>query len=153
MTDDQKLALERYRNVLSYLQYEQAIYWTRVGFVIAAQAGFIAFGGRLIYETIANPTKLSLAVSIGICCIAFTIGVLGLRTTKGSLRWIYRWQEILRGLEPNAYGDIEVFRGTPSADGLPTYSVRAAANHILYVFMFAWAIMAIAVAWSYLASQ
>lgn len=111
MTEAQKLALERYRNILGYLQYEQAVYWTRVGFVITAQAALAAIGARLIYEAMRTPSALAISMSAGICLVALALGAIGIRTTTGSLRWIYRWQEILRRLEPDAYGDIEVFRG------------------------------------------
>ena len=148
MTDAQKLALERYRNILSYLQYEQAIYWTRVGFVITAQAALAGLGARFIYEALQVPTVLSIAMSAGICVMALSVGVIGIRTTTGSLRWIYRWQDILRKLEPDAYGEIEVFRGTEAkVPGLPNHSVRAAANHILYVFIAAWLILLVCLVW------
>ncbi len=148
MTEIQKLALERYRNILTYLQYEQAIYWTRVGFVITAQAALAGFGARLIYEALLNPTVLSMVMSSGICIVALSVAVIGIRTTTGSLRWIYRWQNILRKLEPDAYGDIEVFRGTEiKVPGLPNHSVRAAADHILYVFIAGWLVLLAGVVW------
>ncbi len=139
LLERQKIALERYRNVIGYLQYENAIYWTRVGFFITAQAALVGFGGRLLFDALGKFDTLGFWFAGGICVLGLALCTIGLRTTKGSLRWIYRWQSILRKLEPDAYGEIEVFRGTENGlPGLSGYSVRDAANHVLYVFGVSW---------------
>jgi len=138
--ESEKMGLARYRNILGYLQYENAIYWTRVGFLITAQAVLVGFGGRLLFGTQSGATEpLAFWFAGGVCVLGLALCIIGLRTTRGSLRWIYRWQGILRKLESDAYGEIEVFRGTENGlPGFPGHSVRDAANHVLYVFGVSW---------------
>jgi hypothetical protein len=152
--DSEKLALERYRNVIGYLQYENGIFWTRVGFIIAAQAGLIAFDVQLLFSVLQKPNSLAFWFVGGICVLGLAICFIGLRTTSGSKRWIYRWRDILLKLEPDAYGEIEVFRGTEnSAPGLPRHSTREAANHLLYVFVASWLVLLVVLALSIIIPQ
>jgi len=39
--EDPKLALERYRNVMGYLQYENTAFWTRSGFMLVGQTALL----------------------------------------------------------------------------------------------------------------
>lgn len=136
---EKSVALERYGYVLNYLAYENTAYWNRIGFVIAAQGALIAFGAGQVLEVQKGHSPFAAMVAFGLGILAVALCLLGLRMVKGSLRWIYHWHAILRELEPNAYGDIELLRDAKRiTHGEHNYSVREVANHVMYLFIVAW---------------
>jgi hypothetical protein len=136
------VALTRYGQVLGYLQYENTVYWTRVGFVMAAQAALIAFSANHMLA-VQNPhSPLSLPVALGAGVLGLVLCLLGLRMVQGSVRWINHWHDLLRELELTAYGDIQVFRNTGSiARGGHSYAIKDAASQVMYVFIVAWLLL------------
>ncbi len=41
--DATKIAIERYRNIIGYLQYENSMYWTRRGLMLIAHSTLFGF--------------------------------------------------------------------------------------------------------------
>jgi len=108
---EQKIALEQYRNILGYLQYENTMYWTRAGFMLVAQAALLSPLARLLPL---SPSKVDwgfVAVTIGLGTFGLVLCYLWLQVIGGVLWWIDRWHELLVKIEPAAYGDTKVFRG------------------------------------------
>ena len=136
--DEQRVALQQYGYVMGYLQYENSVYWTRVGFVIAAQAALVAFGAGQMSEAAKTHSVFPAIITIGSGLLGVILCLLGLRMTEGSVRWINHWIKILCALELKAFDDIQVFR---DSDNIVQGGLRGAANHVLYVFMGAWGIL------------
>jgi hypothetical protein len=140
--DARDVALTRYGQVLGYLQYENTVYWTRVGFVMAAQAVLIAFGAKLTLEVQKPHSPLSLPVALGSGVLGLVLCLLGLRMVQGSVRWIDHWHKTLHALEPIAYGGTQVFRDTDhTVRGNHNYSAKDAASQVMYVFIVAWLLL------------
>lgn len=61
---------------------------------------------------------------------------------QGGLRWLYRWERLLREIEPFAYGDLEVLRNSKTDEpGTMNISVRNLANKVLDVFIWTWIVV------------
>src|SRR5207253_1996939 len=135
-----KIALEQYRNVIGYLQYENTVYWTRSGFMLVAQVALLGFLAR------AFPTFEEKTGWIG-GIVIIGLGVFGLilcyqwnRVNDGALWWINRWHSILLTIEPKAYEDIKVFRGAVDQTEHHTdrRPVKIASKYVLLLFASIW---------------
>ncbi len=141
MDENTKLALERYRNVIGYLQYENTVYWTRSGFLLTAEAALLGFNARVVPATIEDITWPALGMSMGLCVVALLICLLGLKMLENSVQWISRWLQLLTAIEPAAYGaDLQVFRGM-NISGAPGHFARDTAKYVIYVFIGAWTLI------------
>lgn len=136
---DPKIALEQYRNVLGYLQYENTIYWTRSGFMLVAHSALLGFLTKLM----PSPDEAnwqSIGLSFGISLFGLALSLLWMKALLSALWWINRWHGILLRLEPDAYGDIEVFRGAVAAEGdtKTRHGARRIAEQVALLFRLVW---------------
>jgi hypothetical protein len=109
--DDRKVALEQYRNVLGYLQYENTAYRTRSGFMLVAQAALPSPLARVTPLSSSQVNWYVVVLILGLATIGLMLCRLWWLAAEGPSWWIERWHDVLVKLEPRAYGDIEVFRG------------------------------------------
>src|SRR5688572_28010002 len=92
--DKQKIALEMYRNVIGYLQYENAAYWTRAGFMLVVQSILVSLVGKLVVEGGDNKLHSSTVLAgtgllgIALCAVSWRIASIG-------VKWTTRWKEKL----------------------------------------------------------
>lgn len=137
---DPKIALERYRNVIGYLQYENNTFWVRSGFMLVAHSALLGFLAKVLPEPTRNAPWMSIGVSVSIGMLGLALSFLWVRTIEGALWWIQRWQNILLELEPAAYGKIHVFRGVvdPGSDDRPHHSTRGTAKRVAILFRVTW---------------
>jgi hypothetical protein len=140
MNEDTKIALERFRNVLGYLQYENTVYWTRSGFLLTAEAALLGFSARVVPTDTAIASWPALVLGLGLCAVGLILCWLGLRMIRNSLHWIDRWIQLLTVIEPTAYGEeLKVFRGLEASSApTPSHFARDTAKYLIYVFVLAW---------------
>jgi hypothetical protein len=139
MAEEQKIALERFRNVVGYLQYENTVYWTRSGFLLASQAALLGFGARVLPTSTGSNNASAIAICMVLALVALVICLIGLRMVDNSVTWINRWISILREIEPLAYGDMRVFRDTEASSEIPgKHFARDTAKYLIFVFVVAW---------------
>jgi|GEM_PF-6313821 len=140
MNDDQKLALEQFRNVIGYLQYENTVYWTRSGFLLTAEAALLGFNARVVPTSVSDASWPALGIAFGLCAVALVLCWLGLKMIENSLYWINRWIGLLQSMEPDAFGDkYKIFRDLDTSDGqASTHFARDTAKYLIYVFIVAW---------------
>jgi uncharacterized protein involved in cysteine biosynthesis len=152
MAEEQKIALEQFRNVVGYLQYENMAYWTRSGFLLATQAALLGFSARVVPTSTNALSAPAIAICVCLAVVALIICWIGLKMINNSITWIDRWIQILREIEPLAYGDRKVFRGTETSYGDPgKHFARDTAKYLIFVFVVAW--LALLVYAGYLFSQ
>jgi hypothetical protein len=137
---DAKFALEQYRNILGYLQYENTIYWTRSGFMLIAHSTLFGFLTRLLPQSNAEKAWQGIGLSFGVCMLGLALSFLWTRAIMEGLRWIDRWHSILLTLEPDAYGEIAVFRGavTSGDHSAPRRGVSKVALDVALLFRYVW---------------
>jgi hypothetical protein len=137
--DEQKIALEKYRNILGYLQYENTIFWTRSSFIIVAQASILGFSFRL-FPIEGNPTWTQLFIILFVGVIGIVLCIIWAKMNKSSIFWINRWITLLKRIEPDAYGEIEVFRGIDdiSSEKAKVHSLRRASDYVRNIFLITW---------------
>lgn len=137
--DSDATALAKYSAVMSYLQYENTVYWTRAGLVVAAQGALLGFSASLFLEAFAKATGPALSLAIAVALLGGFFCLIGIMMNNGGLRWIRRWERICRDLEPQAFGATEVLRNPEKPEpGTNNRSVRALANVLLYVLLATW---------------
>ena len=138
--NDPKLAIERYRNVIGYLQYENTTYWTRSGFMLVANSALLGMLSRSVPDPSASAPWLSVVVWQVVCMIGLYLSVMWIRALQGALLWISRWHDILLQLEPEAYGAINVFRDAvfPGDSRARRHEVRRVAERVARLFRLAW---------------
>lgn len=145
MNDEQKIKLEQYRNILGYLQYENRTYWTRSGFMIVAQTILFRFITQKLPLVKEEDFWFNITAVAFSCILGFYLTSLWRTINKSGKWWIERWHSILLELEPDAYGDIEVFRGvvdnTKKTDARP--SVKQVVEQVTTVFLLIWILSSI----------
>ena len=101
------IALKRFDTVMRYLAYENAAYYTRGQFFLAANGALLAFASN----TLTKPHDISamrLVQIISVFGLALTF--LWMRSEKNAKYWIDRWEDICKKFEPDAFGEVKVWR-------------------------------------------
>lgn len=132
-------ALEQFGHVMSYLQYENSMYWERSNFFMVASTALFGFmatnllplGGNLSWEKILPLLIVSVAGG--------TLTRLWHLSLRASEHWIDHWHEILRKLEPQSFGEISLFRDLPpDKGGAQRIRIRSVATYTLLLFYVLW---------------
>ncbi len=135
--------LERYGILMSYLQYENTIYWGRGNFFLLAQSALFGFVIASLPSMLAS-TPWNKILIPGFGSIA---GLIVARMWQIALRsgefWINHWHSILMELEPKAFGKQKVLRGLATLEGQrePKERARMVAHDILILFYVLWIIL------------
>jgi hypothetical protein len=142
---DPKIALERYRNVIGYLQYENNTFWVRSGFMLVAHSALLGFLTKILPEPTSSAASMNIVLSLGIGIVGLILSFLWTGVIQGALWWIERWHSILLSLEPEAYGTVEVFRGAVGDRSQEERhrSTRGAARRVALLFRIAWIVAVI----------
>ena len=130
----QKEALEAYRNLVGYLQYENTVFWTRLGFIYVANAALLAAAIKPFESHLQcpeNPTSIALSV-LGVVGVLLCLA--GVYFAKDGKIWIDYWTEKLIQIEPAGYGDVTLFRSRP----LHKTRLRETANALMGMFFLLW---------------
>jgi hypothetical protein len=152
--DGVELALKRYAAILSYLQYENAIYWTRSQhFLFAHAAIFGFFASQLSAKPTGKAWMLHVATSVVALAGLALSGIWWRALTAGDY-WINRWQRLLQELEQHAMGDLCLMRPSMSEPKRPRARLVAKQAAILFVILWsialAYAISCLIAKWQHI---
>jgi hypothetical protein len=118
--DDQKL--QQYGILMSYLQYENAVYWERANFFLVASVAFFSFVVTnlppLRPQTPWEQVLIFLVASLTGLCLSY----LWWRGLQIGEFWIDHWHSLLRQLEPDAFGELKVLGGFKQREGGPLFN-------------------------------
>jgi hypothetical protein len=112
-------SLERYRIVMAYFSYENAVYWQRGSlFLVASTAlfGLVAKDLPLLNPAWAWERIASMLVVV---VAGLFLTLLWHRSLQAGEYWIYHWHDILRRLEAGAFGDMKLLREFAPPVGAP----------------------------------
>lgn len=141
MPDDspRSVALERYRILMAYLQYENATYWARANFFLVANSLIFGFVVRALTgpSPILRPPTI---VAIGLSgVVGFYLTTLWKDALDGGGYWCDRWERILRELEPAAFEQTHVLRRIENPqERAPTKRARRVAERTVTLFLVVW---------------
>lgn len=108
--DVERVALERYRIVAAYLQYENTIYWQRGQLFLVASAALFGFASQnLPLLSAAQPIE-EVIVCLGLALAGLVLANLWHRSLRAGEFWVHHWHDVLRSLEPQAFGEHRLFR-------------------------------------------
>ncbi len=147
---DNTTTLERFGQVMSYLQYENSMYWERGSFFMLASTALFGFMATNLLPLGATPRWEKVLVLLVVSVAGGALTVLWHRSLHAAEWWIDRWHKILRDLEPRAFGDTVLFRELPpDKGGPPRIRMRSITKWTLVLFYVLWGM---AVVYSFVAS-
>ena len=146
---DNATVLEKYGHVMSYLQYENSVYWQRGNFFMIASTALFGFMASNLAPLGASPRWEKILALLVVSVAGGTLSVLWHRSLLAAEYWIDHWHEVLRELEPQAFGDTHLFRTPPPDKGGPRrIRMRRITEHTLVLFYILWGM---ALAYSFVA--
>jgi len=120
--------------MLSYLVYENTVYWTRSSFFLAANAGLLGFVASKLPSS-SRDVHGAQAIILTVACLGGAIlSILWHRALKVGETWISRWERVCVTLEPEAFGEIEIWRNRPGGGD----SAKRVAHHTAWLFSILW---------------
>lgn len=131
MPDAQDIALKRFDSMSRYLSFETTMYWTRSQFFLVANAGLLAFMATKLFD----PDLIHPYLAAMVCLFGAALSLnwyLALRTGQ---YWTHRWEMVCVALEPDAMGDIEVFRNCRAPGHISTKRI---ARITAVLFLLVW---------------
>jgi hypothetical protein len=136
MTQGPRLALQRYGILISYLAYENTLYWQRAGFFLAGESGLLVFSLTQLPRDSARlrDALLPAGIAIGGLCLSW----LWHRALTISAVWIEHWHDTLEELERAAFGDLVVLTTDKRAEIEARGSLKGIARAVPWVFAIAW---------------
>jgi hypothetical protein len=134
--------LEQYGIIMSYLQYENSMYWGRANFfLIACTAlfGFVAMNLPTLTKATRWESLLALLAASGAGLALSLLWKLGLQSGEF---WIHHWHSVLKDLEQGAFEDLTLLRQFQPNQGSPKHvSARKVARSTLLVFYVLWGVL------------
>ena len=85
----QKEALEAYRNLVGYLQYENTVFWTRLGFIYVANAALLAATIKPLESHLQDPQSRISIVLVVLGIVGVLLCLAGDYFAKDGKIWIY----------------------------------------------------------------
>lgn len=113
-----KIELERYRNVIAYLAYENAAFWTRSAAMLVVNVALLGGVFGLMSRPPEKPASGYWALLLLAPALGLIVSTLWFLTLFGARWWIRRWLAVLVELEPLAYGEQKVMRGAFEKGGV-----------------------------------
>lgn len=144
--EDDGQALERYRIVMGYLQYENSVFWQRGHFFFLTSAALFGFVSSRLPLLTRNSSWENVGATLVMSIAGLVLCLLWKRALDAGNFWIAHWHHILRDqLEPLAFPeDIRVLRdfGPEPADPRRV-KARLVAEGPIYLFMVLWLLLAV----------
>jgi len=112
--------VQQYEILMSYLQYENSAYWGRANFFLVASiafAGFVMTNIPSFEEALSWKQVFTFLVS---SLIGLSLSFLWWKSLQSGEFWIDRWHFLLKKIEPDVFGDMEVIRGMKQREGGPS---------------------------------
>lgn len=106
------LALKRYNCILSYLAFENNVYWVRGQVFLVVNTALVAFVlNQVPAQASPAPTWNRIYVLAFVSVVGLVLTWLWKATLTAGEHWIRHWTEILKDdLEADAFGSIHVWR-------------------------------------------
>lgn len=141
---DGKTALERYRIIMGYLQYENSIFWQRGHFFFLTSGALFGFVLSKLPLLTENSSWEIVGTTLIMSIAGLSLCYYWKRALDAGDFWVAHWHHILRDqLEPLAFpDDVRVFREFKPESGDPhRVEARLAARGPLYLFSILWILL------------
>jgi hypothetical protein len=136
-----QLAVARYGILMSYLAYENTMFWQRSGFFLAGNGALIAFGVSRVELDSARIRDVAIPVSLAVGGLMLTW--IWRRALTGAAVWIDHWHSTLDQFEAGAFGNIEVLTPEVRARVGRKAPMKRLAVHVTTLFSLGWCVMLI----------
>lgn len=124
--------LEQYGILMSYLQYENSTFWVRSNFFLLANTALLGFLITSLPDIHPPNNWARILIPFVGCITGFILSILWLFALKSGEWWIKRWHSLLIKIEPQAFGEISVFRGVLNSKSKLEYGSKLGARGINY---------------------
>lgn len=134
--------LQRYGIIMSYLQYENGVYWQRGNFFLVASAALLGFvATKLPILTKAASWELLITILI-VSITGIFLSFLWQKGLAAGEFWIDHWHYILEDLEESAFPNHKVLKDfQPRPGGLKRVSAKFVAKGAMYLFYILWGLL------------
>jgi hypothetical protein len=135
--------LDQYSVIMSYLQYENSMYWGRSNFFLLAHSALFGFVITNIPSLGSENSWTDLiALAVG-SIIGLILAILWRTALTSAIFWINHWHAILIKLEPKAFDKIKILRGyvNPKSIYEPKRKARNVAFHVVILFKYIWSLL------------
>jgi hypothetical protein len=137
-SDQSPDALKQFDILIGQLRFEHTIMWTRIGFMMVAQAallGFFASAVDKIEKVETWPGWVRLLVELAFPFVGFSLVVIFWQMKVATDWWTHRWYGLLEGREKAAFDDVDLFRNLPVEPPLRWWpqTIRPAAVEVMKV--------------------
>ena len=143
---DADRSLEQYRVLMSYLQYENSAYWMRANYFLLANSIVFGFTIRVVTSaaSLREPTSVA---AIAVCSVAgFILVRLWWKALEAGAYWCDRWEDLLRQIEPSAFGPLAVLRDIDNhLEQPPIRRARSVARATVLLFVGLWTLSSLVV--------
>ncbi len=131
--------LDRYSTLMSYLQYENSMYWGRANFFLVGSTALFGFFAANLPAP-SPSTEWHRVIALAVVGLAgFILTLLWHRCMWAGEFWLDRWHTLLKEIEPLAFGDRMVFRDVQRREGGPRLvHARPVARRTVYLFYCLW---------------
>jgi len=134
--------LEQFGQVMSYLQYENSVSWDRANFFLLASTALLGLGAASLLPLGKTPTWEKIIILTVLCLAGLRLSHLWKRMLDAADYWQDHWHSILRQLEPEAFGDLKLFRVPPPEQGGPARQrARVLGRQTLSLFVVLWSLL------------
>lgn len=142
-SDETKFALERYRIVAAYLQYENTVYWQRGQLFLVASTALFGFSVQNLPLVSSGDQPIERVIVCAMLSIAgLILAWLWHRSLMAGEFWLHHWHALLRSLEKSAFGDHLLFRDfTPDSSSPPRVRARSVTVGAVRLFYFLWGLL------------
>jgi hypothetical protein len=141
---EMKTALQRYQILMSYLQYENSMYWVRANLllvgntVLLAAFASVAFsGGPGLMLRGQHPPLQRILASVVLSIVGISLAYQWNRAIAVGDFWRAHWITLLKQIEPAAYGEHLLVR-TFQQDTPPSASAKTVARNTQRLFFGLW---------------
>jgi len=134
--------LEQFGQVMSYLQYENSVAWDRANFYLLASTALLGLGAASLLPLGKAPEWEKVIILSVLCLAGLRLSYLWKRMLDAADYWQNYWHEILRNLEPEAFGELKLFRvPLPEQGGPARPRVRELGRQTLMLFVILWGLL------------
>lgn len=114
---DKDIALERYGLILQTMEYEGSVFWNRSMLYLTGHTLLLGFVLTAVPKSQEEMRWARLA-AVGFVCVAgIMLSYLWKQALVAGLYWLIHWRNLLRTLEPEAFGPHLVHRPFPEKPG------------------------------------
>ena len=104
-------ALQQYAIVMNYFAQEKRAFVGRTNLFLIANAGMAGFVSNALARLSPNDAWSALAQPATLCIAGLAVTWLWSRAISMGTFWLEHYREILKKLEPTAFGEVNVLRG------------------------------------------